>query len=108
MTLTFTDSDWDELWDCTARSSPNGLNDVKTNPIETLVRLPTSLGSGYSRSFDLAPGLWLNLEDFEFQQDVKVKLPAHDHLIQIMVFLSGVLYGIDAIGLPILHCTHCN
>lgn len=86
MTLTFTESTWKELWDCEAQLSPSGLDEA-----ETLVRLPLDLGAGYSRSFELAPGLWLTLEDFEFQQDVKVERPAHNHPIQIMVFLSGVL-----------------
>jgi AraC-like DNA-binding protein len=91
MTLTFTQSDWDELRDGTAQSSPNGLNDVEMNRVETLARLPMNLGSGYSRSFDLAPGVWLSLVDWNFQQDVSLKAPVHDHALQTMVFLSGAI-----------------
>lgn len=97
MTLTFTQLDWDELWDSTAQAQSvlSGLDGIdisnpETTSVETLVQLPESLGTGYSRSFDLVPGLWLNLTDFEFQQDVSVKIPAHNHPIQIMVILSGV------------------
>lgn len=92
MPLTFTQSDWDELWDSTAPVQPIeiGLDDF-----ETLNPLPACLGKGSVRHFNLAPGLWLSLSDCEFHQDAIVQVSAHDHPIQIGVFLSGV---IDAKG----------
>lgn len=92
MTLTFTQADWDELWDSTDQVQPtaNGLDDF-----ETLNLLPSCLGSGYIRGFNLAPGLWLSLTDCQYHQDSVVQVPVHDHPIQIGVFLSGM---IDAKG----------
>jgi len=92
MSLTFTQLDWDDLWDSTAQAQPTtiGLDDF-----ETLNLLPSCLGSGYVREFDLAPGLWLSLLDCDYHQDSIVQVPAHEHPIQIGVFLSGV---IDARG----------
>lgn len=92
MTLTFTQTDWDELWDSTAQAQPTALG---LDDFETLNLLPSCLGKGYVRHFNLAPGLWLSLLDCDYHQDSIVQVPTHDHPIQIGVFLSGV---IDAKG----------
>lgn len=86
MTLTFTLSGWEDLW----KSSVQAHSIQPTDGFETWL-LPPCLGSGYRRSLDLAPGLYLSLIDWSCEQDWVVKVPAHDHPIQIGVFLSGVL-----------------
>lgn len=87
MTLTFTESDWNELWES---SVPTQSTSSRLDEFETLERLPKELGTGVIRTFDLAPGMSLNLNDWEFQQDCNVKVATHDHAIQIGIYLSGV------------------
>jgi AraC-like DNA-binding protein len=87
MTLNLTHSAWEELWNSPPQTQPIA---TQQDDFETLTPLPVELGSGYSRSFNLAPGLSLGLENFEFQQDVTVRVPDHEHPIQIVVYLSGV------------------
>lgn len=62
---------------------------------EELTGVPEILGRGYSRAMDLLPGVWLCFADCEFHRDFIGKTPAHDHPIQISIFLSGVLYFDD-------------
>ncbi|MEX0272172.1 helix-turn-helix transcriptional regulator [Leptolyngbyaceae cyanobacterium UHCC 1019] len=85
MTLTFTQSDWNDLWESTT-SATYGFDDF-----ETLSSLPSRLGNGCSRAIDLAPGLFLSLTDWQCERDWVVQVAAHDHPIQLGVFLSGVL-----------------
>lgn len=47
---------------------------------------------GYSRGMELSPGLWLSFYDCEYHQDLMVRAPGHDHLIQIVAHLSGFIY----------------
>jgi AraC-like DNA-binding protein len=88
MTLTFTQSDLAELWDSTAQTQPTSM---MLDDFESLSLLPSCLGTGYTRHFELAPGMYLGLIDREHLQDWSVQVPVHDHLIQIGVLLSGVL-----------------
>ncbi|NJK51693.1 MAG: helix-turn-helix transcriptional regulator [Leptolyngbyaceae cyanobacterium SU_3_3] len=87
MTLTFTESDWNELWEA---SVPTQSTEIGLDEFETLERLPKALGVGVARTFNLAPGMWLRLADVEFQQDCIAERTAHDHPIQIMVLLAGI------------------
>jgi AraC-like DNA-binding protein len=87
MTITFTESDWDELWvNAQSPASP-----AQIDRFETLEYLPDCLGSGYSRSFDLAGGMWLSLSDWHCDREFVVRVPDHGHPIQITIFLSGIL-----------------
>jgi AraC-like DNA-binding protein len=92
MALTFTQSDLAELWDSTAQSQSTATS---LDEFESLSLLPPCLGTGYTRHFELAPGMYLGLIDREHRQSWSVQVPAHNHLIQIGVLLSGV---IDAEG----------
>jgi AraC-like DNA-binding protein len=92
MVLTFTQSDLEELWNSTAQSQP--ISTV-LDDFESLSRLPSCLGTGHTRHFELSPGMYLALLSREHQQDWSVYVPDHDHLIQIGVLLSGV---VDAEG----------
>ncbi|HEY9763627.1 MAG TPA: AraC family transcriptional regulator [Trichocoleus sp.] len=51
--------------------------------------LPAVLGCGYTHSLELLPGVWLDVIDKEFSQSWALKVPVHDHLVQITVLLSG-------------------
>jgi AraC-like DNA-binding protein len=88
MACTFTKAELDALY---ASTHPVEAMLAPLDEFETLERVPTCLGSGLIRCFDLAPGMWLSLSDCEYQQDWAVQVPAHDHLVQICIFLSGVL-----------------
>jgi AraC-like DNA-binding protein len=87
MTLTFSNLDWNELWDQTPQPAhPHVLDDF-----ETLSVVPASLGQGYIRSLEVCPGVWLDVSDQKFHQDWRIQIPAHDHLVQYMVYLSGLV-----------------
>lgn len=87
MTLTFTQSDWNDLWESTTPASvTHGLE-----PVETRHSLPAYLGNGCSHMINLAPGLLLSLTDWQCTQDWIVQVPAHEHPIQFTVHLSGVM-----------------
>jgi len=88
MALTFTQSDWAELWKSTAQ--PQTVQTAIDN-FETIEQFPSCIGSGYSRSLELATGIYLDLSDYTCHQDWIVKVPVHNHLIQIFVLLSGAI-----------------
>ncbi|AFY44064.1 helix-turn-helix transcriptional regulator [Nostoc sp. PCC 7107] len=89
MTLILSQSDFDEL--CQQAPKPQVQNLV-LDSFERLEGVPEILGRGYNRSMKLSPGVWLDFLDCEYHQDLMVKTPAHDHRIQISIFLSGLLY----------------
>jgi AraC-like DNA-binding protein len=85
MTLTLTESDWNDLWDM---ANPESAS-AGVDGFETVNGLPPELGSGLTRRFNLAPGMSLHLSDWDCQRDWVLKMPVHDHAIQIVVLLSG-------------------
>lgn len=87
MTLILNQSDYEELWKQAPKSQPDNLLD----DFEELTGVPECLGRGYSSGMELLPGVWLSFLDYEYHQDLIVKVPAHAHLIEIGVFLSGFL-----------------
>jgi AraC-like DNA-binding protein len=88
MTVTFTLSDWDELWEQPAHFCPSQL---RLDDFETLSVVPASLGQGYVRSLEVCPGVWLDVSDQKFHQDWWIQIPAHAHLVQYIVYLSGFM-----------------
>ncbi|WP_289500259.1 AraC family transcriptional regulator [Gloeocapsopsis sp. IPPAS B-1203] len=89
MTLVLSQSDWDELFQQVPQAPPDNL---VLDDFEEFTNLPEYIGRGYNRGIELTPGLWLNFSECEYCQDLSVKAPAHDHLIQIGVHLSGFIY----------------
>jgi AraC-like DNA-binding protein len=86
MALTFSLSDWDELW----QNAPQTYcADLVLDDFETLCLIPTGLGRGYTRSMELCPGLSLELFDQTYHQDWLVRHPVHDHLVQCHIYLLG-------------------
>lgn len=89
MTLTFNQADLDELHEQAPVSCPKTLI---LDEFEELTGVPEFLGRGYSRAMDLVPGVSLSFTDQEFHQDWVLQVPAHDHLIEIGIYLSGHIY----------------
>jgi AraC-like DNA-binding protein len=89
MTLILNESDWDKLYEQAPITCPDNLI---VDEFEALTGVPTRLGQGYSRGMELSPGVWLNFTDVEYHQDFINKTLAHDHPIQIGIFLLGSFY----------------
>ena len=90
MSLILNQDDWEELWQ---QAPQTQLNNLVLDDFETLEGLPEYFGRGYSRYVELSPGMWLKLSDHEYHRDLVVKTPAHDHLFQMMILLSGDVYN---------------
>jgi AraC-like DNA-binding protein len=88
MTLTLNQSDWDDLHQHAPEKCPDHLT---LDDFETWSGVPECLGSGYSRGIELVPGMWLDFSEHVYHQDLSINVPAHEHLIQIGIFLSGFL-----------------
>ncbi|MBE9048995.1 helix-turn-helix transcriptional regulator [Nostocales cyanobacterium LEGE 11386] len=88
MTLTLSQTDWNELRQQTAQPRYPSLI---LDDYEVILGLPERLGRGYSRSMELSPGIWLSWSDWELHQDWLLKAPVHDHLVQSLVVLSGAI-----------------
>lgn len=88
MTLIFNQSDWDDLNQQAPATCPEGL---VLEEFEELTGIPEWLGRGYGREMELLPGVGLGFMDVEFHQDCGLKQPDHPHLIQITVFLAGLM-----------------
>lgn len=93
MTLSFTESDLDELCQQTAATRPPAQrpDDFETDDFEIVEVELKGLGHGYERSLQLLPGLWLSFYEQVSQQDWRLEVEAHDHLIQMGVWLSGCI-----------------
>lgn len=89
MTLILNQSDWDEL--CEQAPKPHCGNLV-LNDFEEVMGVPERLGRGYIRNIELSPEMGLHLADREYHQDFMVKVPIHNHPIQIGIHLSGFIY----------------
>lgn len=87
MALILTSAEFDDLHEqaTTQAAMPNTTKDE----LETVQRTHSSLGQGDSRSMMLSPGIELSLAKYEYCQDWQLKVPAHDHLIQISLFVPG-------------------
>lgn len=90
MHLILNQADWEELLQQAPQTHPHNL---VFDDFETIQGVPEHLGRGYDCEVELLPGVWLGFTDWEIHQDWIYKEPAHDHLIQIMVCLSGFLHS---------------
>jgi AraC-like DNA-binding protein len=86
--LVLSESDYGELWQQASQSLPC---DVALDPFESYGKIPAYLGQGYTRELEISPGIWLNWTEREFHRDWLIQVPAHEHLVQCLVFLSGEL-----------------
>lgn len=92
MTLILSQSDFNKL--CQQAPKPQ-VENLVLDSFERLEGVPEILGRGYNRGIKLSPGVWLDFSDCEYNQDLMVKKPVHDHPIQFTIFLSGLLYFED-------------
>jgi AraC-like DNA-binding protein len=87
MSLDLTAREEDELWLEAEQQCPPVTSIDRLEKIHTV---PASLGSGYLRRIELSPDLELCVYH-ETYNDLTVWEPEHQHLIQFMVSLSGVI-----------------
>lgn len=92
MTLILSESEFNELYQQTPQPQ---VENLVLDSFEELEGVPKILGRGYDRHIKLLPGVWLEFSDSEYHQDVITKTPAHEHPIQFVIFLSGLLYFDD-------------
>ena len=87
MSLILTVAELNELYEkATAQAAaPNSAS----AEFETVQRIDSSLGQGYSRCMMLSPSVELSFSEYDYCQDWQLKVPAHEHLIQISLFVSG-------------------
>ncbi|BAY91126.1 MULTISPECIES: helix-turn-helix transcriptional regulator [unclassified Tolypothrix] len=88
MTLILNKSDWDKMWQQTVTPE---LQKFGSDAFEEVLEMPQVAGQGYSGHIELSPGVSLGFADCEYHQDLTIEIPAHDHLIQINILLSGFL-----------------
>ncbi|MBW4568688.1 MAG: hypothetical protein KME31_11865 [Tolypothrix carrinoi HA7290-LM1] len=74
MTITLTLKENWELW----AEAKNNSQQNSTN-FEILCSLPKQLGKGYIRNIEVHPNLWLSILDYEYHDDVLIKIPDWDH-----------------------------
>jgi AraC-like DNA-binding protein len=82
MTIALSLADLNELW-MQENHSPPPANS------EYLWRVPKSLGSGYIRQIQVAPGLSLEIWEIQNREQVCVQLPVNQHPVEFGVLLSG-------------------
>lgn len=87
MTLILNQADWEELCQQAPVTCPKNLG---LDDFEELTGVLELVGCGYSRDMELSPGVWLTFNDCEYHQDLQVKVPVHEHPIQITILLSGL------------------
>ncbi|MDM9383893.1 AraC family transcriptional regulator [Chlorogloeopsis sp. ULAP01] len=92
MTLILSQSDFYELYQ---QAPQPQVQNLVLDSFEQLEGVPEIVGRGYNRSMNLSPGVWLNFLDCEYHQDLMVKTSAHEHPIQMGIFLSGLVYFDD-------------
>ncbi|MEH2409155.1 hypothetical protein [Nostoc sp.] len=85
MTITLTEKECGELW---AEAEMNSQENPESN--EFLSQVPKKLGTGYVRSTEVHPHLWLSIFDYGYHENVQVKTLDCDHPLQFCVFLSGI------------------
>ncbi|MGI2908842.1 helix-turn-helix transcriptional regulator [Tolypothrix sp. VBCCA 56010] len=84
MTITLTRKEELELW---AESAINSLQ--RPEPDESICQVPRQLGKGYERIIEVYPNVWLTIADYEYHDDVLVKIPEWNHPLQFSVSLLG-------------------
>lgn len=82
MTITLSHTD---LWDLFASESTIQV----LNKSESISQHPQQLGKGYLHDIELGAGVWLQIMDEVLRDDLVVKLPVREHLIESIFRLSG-------------------
>jgi len=82
MTITLSQTDF---WDLFASESITQAS----NQFESIYQYPPQLGKGYLRDMELGTGVWLMIVDEVLHDDLVVKSPVREHLIESIFRLSG-------------------
>ena len=88
MTITLTMKEDAEL---RAEAKQNSLRTLSQEPLELLCEVPQQFGKGYERYIEVYPQLWLSIWDYEYHDEVQVKIPDWNHPVQFTVLLSGII-----------------
>ena len=92
MTLPFDQNNWDELCEQAPQTLPTGLkHQLSEDELKLAEGVPAQVGRGCCWGMSLSPGILLGFGDFVYRQDFSVKVPVHDHPIQLIVALSGFI-----------------
>ncbi|QDL07266.1 hypothetical protein DP114_04525 [Brasilonema sennae CENA114] len=83
MTITLTMKEELELW---AEADQNTLQNPE--PHEFVGQIPRQLGTGYVRDIEVHPNLWLKILDYEYHDEVLIKIPDWDHPLQFHVLAN--------------------
>ncbi|MEA5623634.1 AraC family transcriptional regulator [Nostoc sp. UHCC 0251] len=86
MTITLTMKEESELW---AEANYNSPKKSKQEPFEVIHEVPRQLGKGYLRDIEVWPHICMTILDYEYHDNVLVKIPDWDHSLQFCVLLSG-------------------
>ncbi|MBE9171462.1 helix-turn-helix transcriptional regulator [Pleurocapsales cyanobacterium LEGE 06147] len=86
MTITLTVK---EMWELEVEANYNSSQQPERESLETLREMPERLGKGYAREIEMHPHLELEIFDWEYYDDVLLKIPEWDHPLQFFVLLSG-------------------
>jgi AraC-like DNA-binding protein len=88
MSLDLTAQEVDAIWmEAEQHCSPV----TSIDRLETMRTMPSQLGSGYYREIELCPGLELAIFNETYHKDLTFRGVEHQHLVQFMVHLSGVI-----------------
>ncbi|MBD2463179.1 helix-turn-helix transcriptional regulator [Oscillatoria sp. FACHB-1407] len=92
MVLALSSAEYSELWQ---HHSEIALIHTPIDEFEVWEEMPTCLGKGHIQSMELVPGVWLDILNFEYQDDLFLKVPVHDHLVQCSLLLNGLIHHED-------------
>jgi len=88
MSLDLTTQEFNEIWAEFEHHCPPATS---IDRLETIRTVPSQLGHGYHREMELCPGLELAIFNETYHEDLTFRGVEHQHLVQFMVHLSGVV-----------------
>jgi hypothetical protein len=100
MTLSLNQANWDELHQQAPKLQ---LDNLVYDDLNHITGIPECIGRGSNRNIEISPGLCLSFYDCEYQQDLIVSAPVHEHDIQIVYTRSfAPLSGFDNTSIEFL------
>ena len=90
MALSFSAADFGEL--VYNKPTQSDIHNLLLDEFELLYELPSCIGQGYIQQIELCPGLDLEIWNHEYHDDITLKVPVHDHLVQFLLLSSGFIH----------------
>lgn len=87
MTQTFNVDDFNELLFSEATQIAEG--ELEAGAEEVIWQIPKQLGRGKIQELELVPGVQLQIFNGVYHNNMTVRVPVHEHEIQLMFFVSG-------------------